>query len=394
MLATIIVFVTARYRIAFVPILTPFAGFAIWWWYEKIKIKNLQAISLTLIPLLFFFSLAYHRAIEGIFASYIHPDGFHIQREDGLIVRDDSGLLHGKEVYMLQSPNDMIKKELVIKEDLSKFKEVTFYFDFEYASYIQKSQKSTLIFEVNGKEQEIDIVSNQLSSFCQVYFNPNDLNQGKNIAIIKPKARLDSIFRIKIDTQHSFGRSYFLNKNGKWEKLRNGEYMIGLILNPERSIRGYIDQGISYIEKGMYDEAISEFQQALSKDPKCPNVHYNLGIAYEKIGKLDKAIENYKRELIVAKEKEDLINTHDNLIRLYYAKGMWDEILKESEEIVKLDPNHINAHSNIAAIYYKKGMFKEAVIEFQKVLRLDSSNIYAKQMIEKISLDCIGKYTL
>jgi len=388
MLATVLFFVTARHRISIIPLLIPFAGFAIWWWVERIKAKRIQTIFLSVSFFLFPFSLTHSRMIEGYLAPYIHPDGFRIRRENKVVIRDDSGLPNWKDYYLLQSPTDMIRKELIIKEDLNKFKEAVFFFNFEYIAYTRKTQKSRLIFEVNGKEQEVNIVPTQYSSFYPVYFSADNLNQGKNTVIIKPKTRFDCPLRIYVDSLCSFGRSYFFNKEGEWERLKKGEYIIWLSLNPERSAEGFMAQGINYYKERRYNEATLEFHGALSKDSNCVNAHYNLGLIYEKIGKLDKAIEEYKEELELATKKgvgrEELINMHDNLIRLYYTKRMWDEMLKESCEIVRLDPNHINAHSNIASVYFNRGIFEKAYTESQKILELDPNNTYAKQMLEAI----------
>jgi len=385
MLATILLFVLARYRITFVPCLIPFAGFAIWWWYGKIKAKSYQTISFSLIPLIFFLSLAHSRAIEGVFAPYIHSDGFHIKRENEVVIRNDSGLLWGVDYYALQSPEDMIKKELIIKEDLAKFKEAVFFFNFEYSSS-SETEKPQVIFKVNGKGQEIEIKSVQTTSFYKVYFDPNDLNQGKNAVIIRPKTRFDSPVRISIDSLYSFGRSYFFNKEGEWERLKKGEYMIWLVLKPERSVQGFMAQGIHYYKKGMYDKAIFEFQQAIEKDFDNPDFYYSLGLAYEKKKELDKAIEYYQKALKIDSE---YVLGYIGLARVYYQKGMVDKTITMCQEVLKIDPKNIEIQTSLASIYYNKGILNEAHIEFQKVLELDPENDYAKERLEqcKISLD-------
>ncbi len=44
------------------------------------------------------------------------------------------------------------------------------------------------------------------------------------------------------------------------------------------------EKGIVYGKKGMYDEAIKEFQKVAAIEPDMANVHYNLGLAYKKKG--------------------------------------------------------------------------------------------------------------
>ncbi|MCC6326148.1 MAG: tetratricopeptide repeat protein [Candidatus Brocadia sp.] len=58
------------------------------------------------------------------------------------------------------------------------------------------------------------------------------------------------------------------------------------------------EKGIEYGKKGMYDEAIREFQKVASAEPNLANVHYNLGLAYKKKGmrtEADREFAEYER---------------------------------------------------------------------------------------------------
>lgn len=49
------------------------------------------------------------------------------------------------------------------------------------------------------------------------------------------------------------------------------------------------EKGIEYGKKGMYDQAIKEFQKVAAIEPNVANVHYNLGLAYKKKGMISDA---------------------------------------------------------------------------------------------------------
>lgn len=58
------------------------------------------------------------------------------------------------------------------------------------------------------------------------------------------------------------------------------------------------EKGIDYGKKGMYDEAIKEFQKVAAIEPDMANVHYNLGLAYKKKGMhsdADREFSEYER---------------------------------------------------------------------------------------------------
>ena len=55
--------------------------------------------------------------------------------------------------------------------------------------------------------------------------------------------------------------------------------------------------GVIYGDQGEYDRAISEFNLAISLNPKRAHSHYYLGAAYETLGKKEEALKEYKKSL-------------------------------------------------------------------------------------------------
>ena len=55
----------------------------------------------------------------------------------------------------------------------------------------------------------------------------------------------------------------------------------------------YNEIGDLYLRKGMYDEALTEYKNAISVDPDCAISHFNLSIVYEKKGMQAEADEEY-----------------------------------------------------------------------------------------------------
>jgi len=55
------------------------------------------------------------------------------------------------------------------------------------------------------------------------------------------------------------------------------------------NIKKINEKGVEYGKKGMYDEAIREFQKVAAMEPNMANIHYNLGLAYKKKGMIAEA---------------------------------------------------------------------------------------------------------
>ena len=61
------------------------------------------------------------------------------------------------------------------------------------------------------------------------------------------------------------------------------------------SVDRYNDFGVRSAESKLWNEAIFRWNQVLTIDPRNAKAHNNLGVAYEALGKIDEALESYKR---------------------------------------------------------------------------------------------------
>ncbi len=61
----------------------------------------------------------------------------------------------------------------------------------------------------------------------------------------------------------------------------------------------YNKQGLTHLDEGRYDEAISQFTQAAAVAPEEPASYYNRGLAHHRKGEQDRAIADFYRALDV-----------------------------------------------------------------------------------------------
>ncbi|MEW6481838.1 MAG: glycosyltransferase family 39 protein [bacterium] len=219
MLSIVIVFILGRYKICFLPIFIIFAGFSLNWWYEKIKERKLSPILLSLIPLFFSGNLVYSQYISGFFYPLVHPEGIHKEIEGVIVIKDngDNERL-SKDAFVLKGE---IKKELIITENLQKFKEIILFFSY------QAEKPGALTVDINGRIRGDCSIggSGSLLQIGSIRLNPSLFNKGKNTIVISSSEN----FLFPIDEGITFKRSFFL-KNGRWESLKKGEFMVWLEL--------------------------------------------------------------------------------------------------------------------------------------------------------------------
>ena len=150
------------------------------------------------------------------------------------------------------------------------------------------------------------------------------------------------------------------------------EFKKSLTINPNSAVV-HSNLGGSYNEKGMLDEAISEFKKALALNPNSAEAHTNLGIAYGRKGRLDEAISEHKRALAVNPNSAE---AHANLGTAYGKKGMLDDAISEFKQSLIINPHSAKAYYNLGTAYDKKGLLEDAISEYKKALTINP--YYAK----------------
>jgi len=98
------------------------------------------------------------------------------------------------------------------------------------------------------------------------------------------------------------------------------------------------------------------------------NIHNNLALAYDRIGRYDEAIEELK---VALRLNPYYIEAHNNLAVAYYKMGMHYEAEKKLQEALRLNPEYAEAHNNLGNIYGSMGKYEEGIEELQKALRIN-----------------------
>lgn len=125
-------------------------------------------------------------------------------------------------------------------------------------------------------------------------------------------------------------------------------------------------------------------------DPLTPEEHINLGVAYERKGEIDNAIEEFK------KASKKLPVAYFYMGNAYMQKGNFDEAERYYKKAIKKQPDLADAYNNLAWLYYNKAkgsgltaedikeILKEAEHLVLKALELNSLNENYKDTLNKI----------
>jgi tetratricopeptide (TPR) repeat protein len=128
------------------------------------------------------------------------------------------------------------------------------------------------------------------------------------------------------------------------------------------------EEGLLYLSKHQYSDAIASFLSAISKNPYYKEAYNRLGEVYYLKGSFKEAIFYFKEATNL---DEYYIDAHNNLGRAYERDGQLDSAYSQYQKVLEIDPLNVDAHYNLAGIFYKKRQIRDAIGEYKRVIELD-----------------------
>jgi len=141
------------------------------------------------------------------------------------------------------------------------------------------------------------------------------------------------------------------------------------------------NKGLSLLNLGLKEEAVSCFLEALRINPNDDEAHNNLGNVYKTQGKLDEAISEYRE---VLRTNPDDVVAHSSLGEIYQAQGKLDEAVREYREALTIDPDRAFAHWTLGKVYQDQGKLDEAVREYREELRMNPDFEYLHSTLGEV----------
>ncbi len=145
----------------------------------------------------------------------------------------------------------------------------------------------------------------------------------------------------------------------------------------------HLNRGIAFYEKGNYDRALSDYNDALRLDPSA-DAYYQRGLVYYAKDDYDRAIADYDVAIKLGPNRKayggdgKLIGSKQVVAHYYYArgnayraKGNYDRAIADYNEAIKLDPKDPSYYNRRGLAYKAKGDVDRAIADFNEAIRLD-----------------------
>jgi tetratricopeptide (TPR) repeat protein len=150
-----------------------------------------------------------------------------------------------------------------------------------------------------------------------------------------------------------------------------------------KSPDSFIDRnnlGNIFMQRGEIDEAITQYNAALTVNPDYFIAHSNLGAALFKKGLIDKAIGQYQ---IALRLMPTYAEAYNHLGIAYGKLGLLDMAIGQFQTAVYLKPAYADAHYNLGKAYTEKGLLDEAIKQYESALKLEPDDPYLKSVLDK-----------
>ncbi len=190
-----------------------------------------------------------------------------------------------------------------------------------------------------------------------------------------------NLFSKAIEEDSTYALAYAGLGEAFWRKFENSKDVVWVDLAIKNCKQGvnlndqlepvHATLGLIYTGTGRYDEAVREYQRAISIDSGSAGAYGGLAKSYNAQGKLEDAEKAYKKAIEL---KPDYWGYYNDLGRFYYVHGRYEDAAVQFRLVVKLTPDNTRGLNNVGGIYAMLQRWDEAKEMFEKSLKVEPTS--------------------
>ncbi len=155
---------------------------------------------------------------------------------------------------------------------------------------------------------------------------------------------------------------------------------IGRLATREKARDSY-NKGLELVQKAAYVDAVTEFQNALSVDPRFADAMYNLGVTLQMLKSYDKAKEQLQKavELRPKNSKYQFA-----LGTALFHLDEFSDACRAFEAVLESDAENTKALYSLAVCFEKLGEKDKAIAAWERYLELDATSGWAAEARKRL----------
>ena len=176
----------------------------------------------------------------------------------------------------------------------------------------------------------------------------------------------------------------------KGDLKKSNEYSISAVQADEdfrewskkiSKITELIQSGNRSVQKGLYEEAIKEYDKILKIHPYFPDAEFYKGLTRFRQKDIESAAKHFSNALKIYSEHKKARKGLDNVTKQFlnagnksYKRGDLGKATSYYEKALEFDPSFFLAHFQLGILQKKQGQSKKALSSLNKVLEIDSTH--------------------
>jgi tetratricopeptide (TPR) repeat protein len=98
----------------------------------------------------------------------------------------------------------------------------------------------------------------------------------------------------------------------------------------------YFNRGLAFKEKGNFDQAVADFDEAIELSPEHADAYFNRGLVLSKKGEQDRAIADFDKVIEISPNDADAFVKRGSA---YRSRGDLDRALSDFDQALRIEPN-------------------------------------------------------
>ncbi|RZL19639.1 MAG: tetratricopeptide repeat protein [Pedobacter sp.] len=140
----------------------------------------------------------------------------------------------------------------------------------------------------------------------------------------------------------------------------------------DQAINDLVREGIKLYGQAKYNDAIAKYKDALKLDGTNPNANYELALTLVTTRATDEAIPYLEK--VIKSASTTTVSAYDLLGTIYDMQGKGQLAVEQFKKGIDFDPKYQRIHFNYAITLAKLGNTKEALTETENSLKLDPNH--------------------
>ncbi len=145
----------------------------------------------------------------------------------------------------------------------------------------------------------------------------------------------------------------------------------------QQQIDDYLSSSLGKLVVGNYDDAVRELKAAEALDSDNPEILYNLGICYSRMGLFNTAVNYFEKIIKLPSTYVEILTVYKILAFIYIKLNRFSKGNKLLNHVLKYTENDTEALNMKGYCLEKEGNYRESIEAYERVVELESDNLTA-----------------